>query len=240
MAGLSNVQRLMVGCLGGAIAALPHTANAQSLTDINGHWAERCIQHLEQRDIVQGYPDQTFRPNEPVTRTEFAAFVNRAFPESAEQAFAINYRDLDETYWGLIPIDRATRSGFMTGYPDGTFKPTRNIPRYEILLALVAGLNYIPQGNPDTLIPRYYEDAAELPAFAYPAIAAATEQQLIVNYPNIRRLNPQQWASRGEVASFLCSALDTTGTISAEYIVTPPTTAAPSRPQPRSIPTFSP
>ncbi|OKH11507.1 S-layer homology domain-containing protein [[Limnothrix rosea] IAM M-220] len=240
MASLNGCQRLMAGCLGGAIAAFPHTVAAQSLTDINGHWAERCIQHLQQRDIVQGYPDQTFRPNEPVTRTEFAAFVNRAFPETTEQAFAIDYRDLDETYWGLTPIDRATRTGFMTGYPDGTFKPTRNIPRYEILLALVAGLNYVPQGNPQTLIPQYYEDAAELPAFAYPAIAAATEQQLIVNYPNIRQLNPQQWASRAEVASFLCRALDTTGTIPSQYIVEQPTATPFNRQPPRSIPTLTP
>ncbi|AFY37249.1 S-layer domain-containing protein [[Leptolyngbya] sp. PCC 7376] len=240
MTNSTDVQRLMAGCLGGAIAFIPHAVKAQTLTDINDHWAERCIQHLEQRDIVQGYPDQTFRPNEPVTRTEFAAFLNRAFPDSIDQTFAQEYRDLDETYWGLIPIDRATRSGFMTGYPDGTFKPTRNIPRYETLLALVAGLNYVPQGNPQTIISKYYEDAADLPAFAYPAIAAATEQQLIVNYPNLTRLNPQQWASRAEVASFLCRALDTTGTISEEYIVGGQSSRPSFGRQPSTIPTLSP
>ena len=237
-----TMRRVTAATIGGAIAAfgLTNTVTAQELTDISDHWAERCIRHLDHRDVVQGYPDQTFRPNEPVTRTEFAAFVNRAFPEQAELVFAQEYDDLDETYWGLTPIERATRTGFLTGYPDGSFKPTQNIPRYEILLALVAGLNYSPYGNPETVISQYYEDASELPAFAYPAIAAATEQELVVNYPNSRRLNPRQWASRAEVASFLCRALDTTGTIPAKYIVTPATPVPPSRNPSQTIPTFSP
>ena len=81
-----TMRRVTAATIGGAIAALglTSTVTAQELTDIADHWAERCIRHLDQRDVVQGYPDQTFRPNEPVTRTEFAAFVNRAFPEQAE------------------------------------------------------------------------------------------------------------------------------------------------------------
>ena len=232
----------MVGMVGGAIAALSFTplVTAQELTDISDHWAERCIRQLDQQGVVQGYPDQTFRPNEPVTRTEFAAFVNRAFPEKAEQVFAREYDDLDETYWGLTPIDRATRTGFLTGYPDGTFKPTQNIPRYEILLALVSGLEYRPVGNPQTVITQAYTDAVELPAFAYPAIAAATEQELVVNYPNPTYLNPRQWASRAEVASFLCRALQTTGTIPEKYIVTPNRSVPSQRNSSQTIPTFSP
>ena len=225
MAMSQMIRRVIATSIGGAIAALgiSTTAQAENLTDIADHWAERCIRHLDQQGIVQGYPDQTFRPNQPVTRTEFAAFINRAFPEKAEQVFAREYDDIDETYWGLTPIDRATRMGFLTGYPDGTFQPTRNIPRYEILLALVSGLNYSPYGNPQNIVTQYYADATELPAFAYPAIAAATEQKLVVNYPRPNRLNPNQWASRAEVASFLCRALDTTGTIPAQYIVIPNT-----------------
>ena len=233
-------QRVIAGCLSGAIALMPQLATAQELKDITDHWAERCIAQLQQRDIVEGYPDQTFRPNEPVSRAEFAVFVNRAFPDAEDQTFAQEYNDLDETYWGLIPIDRATRAGFMTGYPNGSFQPTRNITRYEAILAMVAGLNYAPQGDPQTIVTGYFDDAADLPPLAYPAIAAAAEQQLIVNYPNARRLNPTQWASRAEVASFFCRALDTTGTIAEQYIVGD--SKIPPAPAPRTstIPTFSP
>lgn len=190
----------------------------RDLTDINDHWAEFCIQQLYQREIVSGYPDKTFRPNEPVTRTEFAAMVTRAFPDAPTQVEQKSYPDVDETYWGLIPIYRATQTGFMRGYSSGIFQPTKNILRYEVLLSLVAGLNYTPQADPQTLIPRYYEDAASLPPFAYRAIAAATEKGLVVNYPNVYQLNPQDPASRAEVAAFLCRALDTSGTIPSQFI----------------------
>lgn len=243
-------QRLKTSALGAsvlglAIATQSVPASAQrsptSLTDINDHWARLCIQHLYHRGVVQGYPDNTFRPNEPVSRTEFAALVNRAFPDLPERVAAKDYRDLDETYWGLVPIDRATATGFMTGYPDNRFDPTKKIPRYEVLLALVAGLGYQPQSDPQTLIPQYYEDAAALPAFAYRAIAAATERQLVVNYPDVHRLEPQQWASRAEVATFLCRALDTTGTVPTQYIVGDrPRQFSPTPDRPDNLPTLRP
>ncbi|MGB2925477.1 MAG: S-layer homology domain-containing protein [Limnothrix sp.] len=209
-----------------------------NLQDVNGHWAQLCIQHLHQRKIVTGYPDQTFRPNEPVTRTEFAAMLNRAFSEQPTLRSQREYVDLDETYWGLIPIYRATQTGFMEGYPDGSFAPTKNIPRYEVLLALVSGLSYSPQGDPQSIIPQYYEDANLLPKFAYPAIAAATEQQLVVNYPNVKQLQPKQWASRAEVASFLCRALKTTGTVPAKYVAGDSTLIPKTGDRPTTLPSI--
>jgi hypothetical protein len=219
----STGRRLLLGALSLSMATMTTPVTAQrsptTLQDVNGHWAQMCIQHLYRRKILTGYPDQTFRPNQPVTRTEFAAMIDRAFSELPDRTAQREYGDLDETYWGLIPIARATQTGFLEGYPDGTFAPTKNIPRYEVLLALVSGLNYSPQGNPQSIIRQYYEDANLLPSFAYRAIAAATEQQLVVNYPNVRQLQPQQWASRAEVSSFLCRALKTTGTVPIQYIV---------------------
>lgn len=235
-------RRLLLGLMSLSMATVTIPATAQRsptrLQDVSGHWAQLCIQHLHQRKVVSGYPDKTFRPNEPVTRTEFAAMLDRAFPESPDRTAQREYGDLDETYWGLIPIYRATQTGFMQGYPDGTFAPTKNIPRYEVLLALVSGLNYSPQGDPQSIIRQYYEDANLLPPFAYRAIAAATEQQLVVNYPNVKQLQPKQWASRAEVASFLCRALETTGTIPTQYIVggdRPRSVNKPS-PQPSTLP----
>jgi hypothetical protein len=223
-----------IAILGGAIAN--PSVTAAPLTDINDHWGELCIQQLQQRGILQGYPDNTFRPNEPVTRAEFAAMVNRAFPENTTTAPQKNYEDVNETYWGLIPIARATQLGFMEGYPDGSFAPSAIIPRSEVLLALVSGLGYTPQGDPQTLIPQYYEDADLIPPFAYGAIAAATEQQLVVNYPTITQLNPKKWASRAEVASFLCRALKTTGTVPSQYIVGNGRPPLPSTPRPTALP----
>ena len=68
----------------------------------------------------------------------------------------------------------------------------------------------------------YYQDANQIPNYAQSSIAAATEQQLVVNYPDLTRLNPDQPATRAEVAAFIYQALYSQGqasVIPSPYIV---------------------
>ena len=55
----------------------PAVLLAQASTDIQGHWAEQVISRWVDRNIVDGYPDGTFKPNAPIRRAEFAALINR-------------------------------------------------------------------------------------------------------------------------------------------------------------------
>ncbi|MGI6144056.1 MAG: S-layer homology domain-containing protein, partial [bacterium] len=61
------------------LGLLPTAAFAASFKDVEGHWAQQQIETWLQKGLVSGYPDGTFRPNQPVTRAEFVTFVNRAF-----------------------------------------------------------------------------------------------------------------------------------------------------------------
>jgi hypothetical protein len=79
----------------------------------------------------------------------------------------------------------------------------------QVLVALVSGLKYTAGAQGVASLSRYYDDAALIPSYALNAIAAATEKGLVVNYPNVKRLNPNQNASRAEVAAFICQALKT-------------------------------
>jgi hypothetical protein len=67
-----------------------------------------------------------------------------------------------------------------------------------------------------------YSDATVIPSYARSSVAAATENNLVVNYPNIKFLNPTQPATRAEVAAFVYQALVRSGQIQAinsPYIV---------------------
>jgi outer membrane biosynthesis protein TonB len=55
-----------------------------NLSDISGNWAEPFIRVLAEKGIIAGYPDGTYQPDRPVTRAEFAALVNKAFPDAPE------------------------------------------------------------------------------------------------------------------------------------------------------------
>lgn len=196
-------------------------ASAQAFSDIQGSWAASCISELTQRGVLSGYPDGTFRPNAAVTRAEFAAMVGKAFPSAPRTRTAVSFVDVPSNFWASNAINTATQTGFMSGYPGNVFNPSQNIPRAQVLVALSNGLGY-SASQPVNATLASYTDAGAIPTYAQASIAAATERRLVVNYPTVQTLNPNQLASRAEVAAFFCQALTNSGqlaaTVPAQYI----------------------
>ncbi|MCS7291465.1 MAG: S-layer homology domain-containing protein [Gloeomargarita sp. SKYBB_i_bin120] len=184
--------------------------------DTRNFWAENCIQQLASRNIIGGYADGTFRPDNPVTRAEFATMVSRAFLTGAGRT-SMGFRDVPPSFWAYDAINQAASAGFMSGYPDGTFRPEQNISRVQVLVALSSGLNLNPTEAPDVTLNRLYRDADAIPNYARPGVAAASERQLVVNYPDVTLLRPNQWATRADVAASLCQSLQLAG-IPSQYI----------------------
>lgn len=116
----------------GAGAASAQTA--AKLKDIEYCWAEEAITTLVDEGIIGGYPDGTFKPENPVTRAEFAKMVARAFAirPTGEPRFGDIRND-----WAKGYITALAESGIASGYPDGTFKPERHITRAEMATMLV-------------------------------------------------------------------------------------------------------
>ncbi|MBW4575304.1 MAG: family 10 glycosylhydrolase [Aphanothece sp. CMT-3BRIN-NPC111] len=198
---------------------LPTASYSQTaLNDIQGHWAQPCIQQLVQRQIISGYPDGTFKPNSSVTRAEFAVLAGKAFPNAPVVRSGSNFADIPSNYWAKDAIARAYRAGFLSGYPGQMFKPNEKIPRVQVLVSLASGLKYSPAQPVAGTLNAAFADASAIPDYGRNAIAAATEKQLVVNYPNVRTLNPNQQATRGEVAAFICQALGNSGVVPSQYI----------------------
>ncbi|UIE37741.1 S-layer homology domain-containing protein [Leptodesmis sichuanensis] len=203
------------------LAIAPPSQAQSSFSDVQGSWAQPCISELSQRGIISGYPDGTFRPNNPVTRAEYAAMVGKAFPNAARVRAAARFVDVPSTFWAYSAISFASQTGFLSGYPGGVFNPSQNIPRAQVLVSLTSGLNYTPT-QPVATVLGIYADASAIPGYAQTGIAAATERRMVVNYPDVRYLNPNQLASRADVSAFLCQALASTGQVAsvipAQYI----------------------
>ncbi len=188
----------------------------------SGYWAAPFIQELAARGIIVGFAeDGTFRPEDPVTRAQFAAMVNRAFNRPAVRP-PVNFADVPANYWAREAIERAYTTGFMAGYPGNLFRPNENIPRAQVLVSLAAGLDYANTRPIDPLLGATFSDASTIPGYARPGVAAATERQVVVNYPDVRTLNPNRVATRAEVAAFIFQALVDLGQVAAiqsPYIV---------------------
>ena len=152
--------------------AAPANRLAQvTLSDTSGNWAEPFIQALAQKNIVVGYPDGTYRPDQLVTRAEFAAILNKAFDLPATRA-AKRFRDVPDNYWGRDAIEKAYRAGFVAGYPNNTFGPNQNVLRIEALVALVNGSRLQPDGSIATNIDEIYSDAGQIPSYGRNALIA--------------------------------------------------------------------
>lgn len=194
---------------------------ATGFRDVQGHWAQSYIEALAAKKIIAGFNDGTFRPNEPVTRAQFAAIINQAFsPAPTESCSA--FADVRSSFWGFNAIQTACRGGFLTGYPGNEFRPQQRIPRVQVLVALVSGLGLRSE---ETSVLSMYSDRNRIPDWATTAIAGATEQGLVVNYPVRDRLNPTQQATRADVAAFVYQALVNAGqaeAIDSPYVVMSP------------------
>ncbi|KAI9132752.1 S-layer homology domain-containing protein [Acaryochloris sp. CCMEE 5410] len=202
-----------VACLTSVIAVAPvpmRSAFAQSqFTDVSSNWAQPFIDTLAQKNIISGFPDGSFRPDQPVTRAQFAAIVRQAFKSPATRP-SRPFKDVSYGYWASPAIDYAYTTGFLSGYTNGSFQPDQEIPKVQALVAIASGLKIQPVGSVDSTLLRFY-DAAQIPNYAKPGVAAATQRNIPVNYPNAATLNPNQQATRADIAAYIYQALVSQG-----------------------------
>lgn len=202
------------------VAPAPAVAQSNSFPDVpQGYWAKEFIEELTERNIINGFPDGTFRPDAPVTRAQFSSLISGAFSKS-ETRSSINFVDVSSNYWARSSIDKSYKTGFLSGYPGNIFRPEQNIPREQVIVSLANGLNYTTGAVDSTL--SYYNDATSISSWARSSVAAATQRRMVVNYPILKNLNPSRNATRAEVAAFIYQALVNQGQASAinsSYIV---------------------
>jgi hypothetical protein len=209
---------LMTGTVAPWVMSAPALAQT-TFSDVQpGYWAHDFIQALVGRGVIAGFPDGSFRPDEPVTRAQFAAMVRKAFNKSAIRS-GVQFEDVSSSYWAASAIQQAYTTGFLSGYPGNIFRPEQNIPRAQVLVSLASGLEY---DSTSTTALSAFADAGEIPAYAQSKIAAATQRQIVVNYPTVSQLAPNQTATRADVAAFIYQALVSSGqaaAIQSAYIV---------------------
>lgn len=204
------------------VGKLPTIPPPRAFTDVpNDYWAKGFIDALSSRKIIEGFEDYSFRPDQPITRAEFAAILERAFNKETGQN-QLSFTDIPQKYWATPAINDAIAMGFLKGYPDKTFKPEQKIPRVQVMVALVSGLNLKTPSSPDKVV-SIFKDAKDIPKYAIDRVAAASVDKLVVNYPDKLAFAPNTEASRAEVAAMIHQALVRMGRlqpIRSENIVT--------------------
>jgi hypothetical protein len=172
-------------------------------TDVNeNHWADGPVQYLYDKGVISGYSDGTFRPNDTVTRAQFAKMLVGAMEWQVVAPQTPTFSDVPADFWGYSYIETAYTHGALTGYADGTFRPGAPVTR-----AQVAKMVYISRAwNLD-------EGAETLPFndvgqgdWYYTYAMAAGASEIMAGYGD-GSFRPNAPATRGQVAKILTIAL---------------------------------
>ena len=195
-----------------ALFALPAMADyvleqgPDSYPDLpSSHWAYDAVTFLTDKQVVVGYPDGLYRPDQKVTRGEFATMAIKMlgiYEKDIPQIF--NFTDT-KGHWAHRNIQVAAYYGLVKGYSDGTFKPNAPVTRME---ALQIVLNALSPENISTEQAKHfvsiYSDYSEIPDWALIASGQCQMLGLVYNMPGHETtLEPMRHAVRGELAKFL-------------------------------------
>lgn len=110
----------------------------------NNAWYAEAILALASNGILNGYECGVFRPEGKITRAEFAAVAARAGRLNLSQKGQNSFTDLPDSHWAYGSVSAVAQAGWITGYPDGAFKPEKQITRGEAVKILNAMLSRTP------------------------------------------------------------------------------------------------
>ena len=102
----------------------------------SNEWHSKFIGYIEKYGIIKGYDNNTFKPDENISRAEFVAMTvrfNSLFNDVKKGSYTVKYTDVANNYWAYSDIAYAKHAGWLNGYADGTFKGDNAITRAEVV-----------------------------------------------------------------------------------------------------------
>ena len=126
----SNITRAEVATIFYRLLLDKNVEQQGRFTDVaSGQWYHDAIATLAGKGIINGYNDGTFRPNNAITRAEFAAIATRF--AKANNSGSLSFSDVSASAWYYKSVLTAVNYGWINGYSDGTFRPDQPILRAE-------------------------------------------------------------------------------------------------------------
>ena len=202
----SNVTLLVLGLAVGTTApmVISAPATAASFVDVQSHWARPFIEALAEQNIISGYSDKTFKPDQVVTRAQLSSILQQAFDENNVK-LSRKFDKVTADYW-------ASRNFANGSSSNAQLRSSDPLSRGQVIVALAKGLGLNPSGSVTNTL-NVYKDASTIPEYAKDSVAAATQKGIVVNYPNVVSLNPSKTATRADVAAFIYQALVNEGVL---------------------------
>ena len=162
--------------------------------DYDNHWAKEAITKWSEYEVVKGYGDGVFKPNNEVKRAELAAFISRVFGLETTEG-ATKFADVSATAWYAEDIAKVSAAGIMQG-DSGKFNPNGFATRQEVAVTLVNAFNLT---GTTTL---NFNDQNEISAWAKEAVSTLVANDYAKGQAN-NNFAPKANITRAEVVQLL-------------------------------------
>jgi hypothetical protein len=169
------------------------------LSDIGQHWAKATIEILVGQGIVSGYTDGTFRPDNTITRAEFATLLVKVLKLEGTGSGRI-FADT-ASHWARDTIAIAESCGIVSGYVENTFGPNDPITREQMAIMAVKAVKFTSVSEEMTFI-----DNTQISSWAKSGVSAAVKNGIMSGYPN-NTFKPQGTATRAEAVTVIYNLL---------------------------------
>ncbi len=200
----NQIRALLIGC---AMTFTILQTQAFQFPDVaENHWAAKQIDILSDQGVIVGYPDGTFKPDENVTRAEFASMAIKALGQEHTKVIQpVEFTDIDSGYWAYDAIQKALYFDLISSEKT-LFRPDDNVSREEATTVAVNALTTEQISTAKALeVLSKYSDIDSIPKeFLIPA-GKSEILNMIVVAPNNEKpaLEPLRPATRAEVAAIL-------------------------------------
>ncbi|WP_127583204.1 hemoblobin-interacting domain-containing protein [Paenibacillus koleovorans] len=181
-------------------------SHTRTFSDVKSHWAERAVNDMGSRMIIEGVGPDVFKPDQDITRAEFAAIVVRGLGLKLESG-AVPFSDVKASDWYNGAVRTAYEYRLISGFEDGTFRPNDKITREQamVVIARAMALTKLSEKLPSgTLLEvlRPFADANQASNWAQASIAASLQAGLISGR-SATELAPKANITRAEVAAII-------------------------------------
>jgi S1-C subfamily serine protease len=218
------IQFLVISAVMTAAAFTPLVTNANDekigFTDVpKEHWAYEYITEMTETGILSGYGGGDFRPENPVTRAEFAKMLAAAYNLDVKPVAASSFFDVVPYEWYVNYIV-AAQEYFSGTVENGknVFEPGGLATREAVSVALVKVIGFDVSGVDTKVLRNYFKDYDSFETAFRPYVALAVKNGIINGYPD-KFFFPKNGLSRAEAAVVLYRALNTENTVKEPFVI---------------------
>lgn len=176
------------------------------------HWANHAIKQMAERDIISGYNDSTFKPNQTVSRAEFAKMMVVALNLPINKPQVATFVDVYSDHWVFPYVESAKYylTGFRTANGD-YFRPNRPAVREDMAVALVKALGYTNESYDENILDRFADQNA-ISSNLKKYVAIAVQKNIMKGTPIGKgqkfMFHPKKPLSRAEAAVLLFNVME--------------------------------